>query len=289
MSSRGCPFRCSFCFRLLGEQVRFRSLESVMQEMKRDRDVFGARQFFFQDETFTVDRERTVQFCEAVLRSGLRRDTDWICETRVDAVDRELLLRMKDAGCTLINYGVESGSQDILDKSRKKITLEQIRQALAYTKELKIRTFTNFIIGNPYDTPRTIKQTIQLALELDSDFASFTILTPFPGTETREMARNRVGGLRLMSEDWRDYSNQFGNALELEAVPRTMLERFQRQAYFRFYVRPGHFGRIHQLVNVKAAFVYSVLYYLRRFMQKATVCLRSFCVCLRAGGMITGR
>ena len=281
MSGRGCPYECSFCFRLHGSSVRTRSVENVIQEMRRDIDFFNTRQFFFQDETFTLDRARTLRFCDRFLAQGLIHKADWICETRVDAVDRDLLKKMKQAGCSLINYGIESGSQDILDRSRKRITLEQIHQAVAYTKEADIRTFTNFIIGNPYDTPGTIEQTIKLAFALNSDFASFTILTPFPGTETLEMARRGEGNLRLLSEDWRDYSNQFGNALELENIPLKMLERFQRSAYFRFYMRPSHIFRAFKLVNGKAALVYAAAYYLKRFICVVKLCVKYFYACLR--------
>lgn len=266
LSSRGCSYKCRFCFSLLGKKVRFRSAGNVMDEIERDISLFGASVIFFQDETFTADRERTVQLCEEFLRRELNKKVGWVCETRVDAVDGELLSLMRKAGCTLVNYGIESGSQDILDAIRKDITLEQAETAVARTKENKIRVYTNFLIGHPFETRQSIASTIRFALKLKADFASFSILTPFPGTEISDMAERGAGGLRLLSSDWREYGTQFGGALELDNISREELEDFQKQAYFSFYSR--HPLSVCKILDLRALPVYLYEFFLKKRGRK---------------------
>ena len=267
LSSRGCSYKCRFCFSLLGKNVRFRSVGNVADEIERDISLFGANVIFFQDETFTIDRKRAIRLCEEFLKRELNKKVEWVCETRVDAVDGELLALMRKAGCTLINYGIESGSQDILDAIRKDITLEQAEAAVARTKENKIRVYTNFLIGHPFETRRSIGRTIRFALKLKADFASFSILTPFPGTEISDMAAEGTGGLRLLSLDWREYGTQFGRALELDTISRQELEDFQKSAYFSFYSR--HLFNVCKIIDFRAFPVYLYEFFLKRHGRKA--------------------
>jgi anaerobic magnesium-protoporphyrin IX monomethyl ester cyclase len=268
LASRGCTYKCRFCFSLLGKKARFRSPGNVAEEIQRDIERFQAEQIFFQDETFSIDRERAVSLCEEFLRRGFHKKIRWMCETRVDAVDQELLMLMRRSGCTLINYGIESGCQEILDTIGKEITLEQAARAVSLTRESGIRVYANFLFGHPFETRERIQSTIRLALALNPDFASFSIMTPFPGTEIRKMAQERTGGLRLLSGDWRDYGTQFGKALELENVSRNELERFQKQAYAAFYSRhPLNLCRIIDFRNIP---VYAYQFFLKNPVRRGT-------------------
>jgi radical SAM superfamily enzyme YgiQ (UPF0313 family) len=193
---------------------------------------------FVTDETFTLDRRRTVAFCEGLLKRGLERRVAWSCETRVDAVDQELIALLRRSGCFSLFYGVESGDQGTLDLSKKRIVLDEALAAVRWAREAGIFTHTNFIFGNPFETRETILKTIRFALDVDSDAAGFSIMVPYPGTEVLRMAREGYGGLRLRSEDPKLYGKVIGGALELEDLPRHQLERLQFYAYARFYLRP---------------------------------------------------
>lgn len=269
LASRGCSYKCRFCFRLFGNEVRFRTVDNVIEEIRRDGVLFRAGQIFFQDETFTIDRERTAVFCEKLLQAGIHKRLTWVCETRVDAVDRQLLALMRRAGCTLVSYGIESGNREILEKIRKDITLEQAETAVKMTKESGIRVYTNFMLGHPYETHETVAETLDFVRKLDPDYASFSILSPFPGTEVKEMAEQGTGGLKLLSRDWRDYGTQFGNALELERLSRGELENYQKRAYLRQYLRWGRLSSLVRIVDLS-----SIPGHLYQFFLKHKVELR---------------
>lgn len=237
-TARGCPYRCVFCQNPGGLKYRYRDMEAVLDEVGHDIQVHGSKLLFLTDETFTLNRKRAMAFCEGILRRGYQRHLGWSCETRVDSVDRELLALMQRAGCYAIFYGVESGSQTILDAAKKRISKDEAVEAVRRSRELGIFTHTGFIFGHPFETHATIHETIDFALAVDSDACSFSVMIPFPGTEVRAMAEAGVGGLKLLATDWKAMQSMVGSALELEGLPRAEIERLQLYAYARFYSRP---------------------------------------------------
>ncbi len=256
MTSRGCPYDCVFCYRSGGDIVRYRDIESVIEEIKRDIDVYGVNQILFVDETFTLNMKRTSAICDRLIETGLSKRIEWGCETRVDVVNKELLVKMRRAGCRVISYGIESGAQEILDKATKGLKIEDIEKAVQWTKEADIQIYANFIIGLPYDTEETIKKTIRFSIGLDPDAASFSILTPFPGTGLIDMVKKGEGGLKIISYDWRDYGKQVGKSLELNNISRRKLEALQRKAYMRFYIRPKKFINLFKIIGLKTFIKY---------------------------------
>lgn len=254
---RGCPYNCVFCFKSIGSNVKYRSPANVIEELKRDVRNFGVTQIVFTDEMFSLDRERACLICEEMIRERLNTKIKWVCQNRVDTVDPELLTLMKRAGCGVISYGIESGNQEVLEKIKKNFKLPLARDAIKWTREAGIMADTNFIIGHPYDTISSIKDTINFAVEINPDTTSFAILTPLPGTEVAKMAPKGIGGLSLIIEDdWSKYGKQIGEALELRDIKRHKLERFHRQAYMRFYLRPKKFLNLFKVVNMKAIPIY---------------------------------
>ncbi len=249
-TTRGCPYQCNFCYKSTGDWFYTRSPESVLGEALRDIEELGATQLVFTDEVFTMKRSHVEKVLHALVSARIAERAPWICQTRVDRVDPDLLALMKRAGCAVISYGIEAGNQDVLERIAKGITLEKARAAIGWTRAAGISPDTNFIIGNAYETPETIRQTIDFAVDLNPDTASFAILSPFPGTEVAEMAEKGEGGLKLLSRDWRHYGKQIGSALELESVPRVELERFHRLAYRRFYLRWRKLWHVFRVVNV---------------------------------------
>lgn len=255
---RGCPYSCNFCFRSMGQKVRYRSVEKIVDEIKRDVNEYGAKQLIFIDDTLTLAKERIKEMSRRMVKERLHEKVSWIGETRVDHVDKELFREMAKAGCRVLSFGVESGNQAVLDACEKRQTLDEIKQAFAWAKEAGIRIHASFIIGQAYETVETINDTIRMGIDLDPHYVSYCILTPFPGTEVPDLAERGVGGLKYLSKDWKAFGKQTGKALELESVPRQKLESLQRKGYFKFFIRPAKILNMFQLVGYRDVFNYGV-------------------------------
>jgi radical SAM superfamily enzyme YgiQ (UPF0313 family) len=194
LSSRGCPGRCIFCASHIvhGRGFRMRSAEAMAAEVRFLKERFGIEQFDFADDTMTVSKKRMVHFCEILIRERL--SVSWDCNARVNTVDERMLALMKAAGCVRINFGVESGSQEILDRIGKGITLEQIRKAHRMAREAGLLTMSFFMLGHPGEDRNHVDCTLRLAREIAPDCPGLTFATPFPGTELFEIA-GRAGWL----------------------------------------------------------------------------------------------
>lgn len=181
MSSRGCPFNCSYCFKgIVGRTYRQRSPENVIGEIRHLIDTYGFRDFYFIDDLFTMDPKRVLAITS--LMSDEQLGIRWQCLARVDRVTREVLEAMHRAGCREVHFGIESGNPEILKRIDKGITLEQVRRAVAWAAEVGILVKGYFMLGLPGDTEETMRQTIDFASELELDVAMFSLTTPFPGT-----------------------------------------------------------------------------------------------------------
>ncbi len=238
-TSRGCPFRCSFCARPhLGKQFRYRSAENVVDEMEECVGL-GIREFLIYDDTFTVNRNRAIAVAEEIIRRELK--IGWDIRARVDCVDREMLKILKAAGCERIHYGVESGTEKILKVLNKGITLEQVRETVALTRKTGIETLAYFMIGSPTETREDILETIRFALELKPDFVHATILCPFPGTAIYEQGL-REGVFPL--DHWREFAANpapgFSPPYWNEILSDRELQELLQLAYKKFYTRPSY-------------------------------------------------
>lgn len=238
-TSRGCPFRCSFCSRPhLGKQFRYRSAENVVNEIEECVGL-GIREFLIYDDTFTVNRNRAIAVGEEILRRRL--EIGWDIRARVDCVDREMLKILKRAGCERIHYGVEAGTAKILKVLNKGITLERARETITLTRKTGIETLAYFMIGSPSETKADILKTIRFALDLQPDFAHITILCPFPGTDIYER------GLRegIFSRDhWQQFAENptpgFSPPYWNEILSDEELQELLQLAYKKFYTRPSY-------------------------------------------------
>lgn len=243
--ARGCPFRCAYCFRTFGKAFRPHSPGRIIREMSLLVDQYGAKEINLEADTITLNRSFILDLCRALGESGLSRKIQWTCESRVDTVDEEVLRAMKGAGCWQISYGVESGSQRLLDLIEKGITLEQVEKTFALTKKLGIAIRAFFMLGLPTETREESWQTIRLARKLNAEWSQFTITVPFPGTKLYELAQAE-GALR--SARWADFKTYGGwTEGELVYVPKgrsaAELKALQKKALKSFYLRPAVFWR----------------------------------------------
>ncbi len=232
---RGCPFRCIYCYRMFGSKVRFRDLRFVIDEIEDCVNNYGVEHVTFIDDTFMISARRVTELCEAIIERKLK--FFWRCYTRADTIEEDLLRKMEKAGCKQISIGVESGNQEILDKSHKGIRLEQYVKAYKLLGKIGFEKRGSFILGLPYENTKTLRDTIDFARKLSLDRAFFNICTPYPGTQLFQMAK-RGEGLHLLTKDWKEFK-RWGNAvIELEDVSKNELNEWQKTAMVEFYVRP---------------------------------------------------
>jgi radical SAM superfamily enzyme YgiQ (UPF0313 family) len=209
-SRGGCPFACDFCAvnNIWQGRRRYRRAEKVIEEVKAVMTEFHFDGIAFADDTFTLDRKHTMELCgllKEMAAEGL--GVPWSCSTRADLVDRELLQEMVWAGCQSIQYGVEAGSQEILDLIGKGITLDQVREAVKLSKELGVTdVMCSFMFPHPADTVDTVRAQKEFMKELSGMGAriSMSFTTPYPGTFYYE--RSEELGIKILSDDWDDFN-----------------------------------------------------------------------------------
>ena len=252
LATRGCPGRCTFCYRIFGNKLRVRSGRKVAEEVKHLQDTYGIKEICFYDDTFTVFKKEVHAFCQRL--EELHVNLTWSCFSRVDTIDQLLLDDMKAHGCHQIMYGIESASPEILANVGKRADLDKARRAVAITKKAGIDVRAAYMLGNPGETLETMQQTLDFAIELDTDVAIFNIATPFPGTDMFQWAKSR--GL-LTTENWDEYD--FANpVMKLPTVSLKQIHEFYQRAYRKFFLRPKYLARrvarLRHLVSVVDAF-----------------------------------
>ncbi|HBF33043.1 TPA: radical SAM protein [Candidatus Sumerlaeota bacterium] len=234
--NRGCPWPCTFCRagRVWGKKVRQRSVANVMAEIKELGERYGIHHLAFMTDSLTLKKDWAQDLFENLL--ALPQPIEWVCNSRVDAVDPDLLRLMRQAGCKMISYGLESGSQVVLDACKKGISLEQSERAIRLTREAGIPSMGYFILGLPGETRQTVQESIAFAKRIAPDYVNFHIATPFPGTELFEQA---VANNWLTSTDWNDFEEEGAAVMQVGELTIPELESLQKQAMRAFYMRPS--------------------------------------------------
>ena len=236
ITSRGCPFRCSFCDKSVGgSRWRARPAAHVVDEMQAMRQQHNIRFINFYDDNFTLRRSRVEAICEEILRREL--DVEWKCEGRVDGVDVELLRLMRRAGCRVVAYGVESGNPETLALLRKDITVEQSVAAFAATREAGLRSLAYMILGAPGEDARAVQRSVAFCRALGADYVQFSSLTAMPGTPLTAQHDGPVGSVR------NPLDSDLARAT-LTDLPPEELDRLMRQAWSGFYLRPRPLRRL---------------------------------------------
>jgi radical SAM superfamily enzyme YgiQ (UPF0313 family) len=204
-----------------------------MQELETDVNRFGVNNFMFWAEEFILDRDFVMELCDAICSSGL--NVKWVCNSRVDAVDAEVLAAIKKAGCWNIAFGIESGNQHILDSINKGITLEGIRRAVSMAKAAGLQVTGHVIIGFPEDTVETIRTTEKFVNSLDLDFVQYYCAMPYPGTRLYEDAV-RHGWLN--TSDWQKWEHNY-SVLDYGELKASEIMKIRRRMLQRYYFNPA--------------------------------------------------
>ena len=235
ITSRGCAYNCIFCHSGKGHfKLRFHSADYVLEEIKYLKKNFGINELVFFDDSFLINKERALKICEGIIKEGI--DISWSCNARVNNLNKNLLKTLKKAGCWLIQIGVESGNQDILDTIKKGITLEQVEKAcrLAYDVGLEVKTY--FILGHPKETLSTLNETIKFMNKLPTHYASINFMTPLPGTELWDVAE-KYGTIDKEKLERINYLSDSPAFIPFGLTEEILIDKF-REAYLKFYLNP---------------------------------------------------
>lgn len=225
-ASRGCPYECSFCLKVMYRKgVRTKPSEQVMAEIDRALSIAGPCYGYFMDLEFTTNRSHVMEICDMLISRNY--PFSWGCQTRADSVDAELLHSMNRAGCRLIHFGVESGSQRVLDSTKKKITLEAIQKGIRLTREAGIETACFFMVGFPGELPSEMERTLFFAKKLNPTYASFHAATPYPGTGMGTQAQTLLTG----------HTDNMRFPLHCPDHDPRFLDAMVRKAYVSYYLR----------------------------------------------------
>lgn len=233
-SARGCPYGCTFCANKVyyGARLRKRSPARIVDEMEWVGRELGVTNFLIWSESFTNDQEYAIETAREIIRRGLK--IDWVCNSRVDTVSRELLRTIKEAGCWMIGFGIESGDQRVLDRVRKGTTLEQAREAVRMAHDEGLEVTGHSIVGFPGETQATIQKTIEFTKSLKLEYVQYYCAVAFPGSQLYDQC---VESGWLDEADWRYFEQNFSviNTPELSAE---QVMKMRDKAFRSFYLQP---------------------------------------------------
>jgi radical SAM superfamily enzyme YgiQ (UPF0313 family) len=236
LTTRGCPYNCSFCGcnLIFGRKLRFKSEVNIEREIQLLKNNYGVEGIWIIDDTFTVNKNHLITVCNLLKKYGIV----WGCQSRVNTIDEEMIRVMKQSGCMQIDFGVESGSQRLLDDIINKGTkIAQIKRAFELSRKYGIRTLANFMIGLPTETKEELQLSVALARELKADVYIFSIATPLPGTRLYDMIGVPISYKEYGQLNWAgsEITNRF-NKSEIENLVQTRLS-LQKEFYVKSLIR----------------------------------------------------
>jgi radical SAM superfamily enzyme YgiQ (UPF0313 family) len=240
MTSRGCVYWCEFCsaVRMFGRRYRMRSAKNVVDEMEFLHKNYGAETFTFYDDAFTVDQSRVEEICRELHNRNLR--VTWDCGTRVDMVTKDLLQKMKDAGCIAVWFGVEAGSQQVIDAMGKGFTANKTKKAFKMAKDVGLMTIASVVFGFPGETKETALSTIKFIEEINPDDVGYYIATPYPGTPMADYVK-KMGWVKVTDFNKYDTATPI---FELPTLSMQEVRKIREKAFHRFYIRPTYILRM---------------------------------------------
>lgn len=241
ISSRGCPFKCKFCSNLeSGQKVRYRSAKNVVDELEQCVKKFDIYDFLFFDELFTVNKQRVLDICAEVEKRNLK--IRWHCRSRADVIDEEMVAPMKKAGCRLIQFGIETGSQRLQQYINKNLDLDKVRKVIKAVAKGGILTYGDFMFGLPTETTEETQATVKLAKELPLDYAVFGMFGPMYGSVFYDE------GLKegKFKDFWREFVNNPQIPIKDGSWTNQDAEKYfgvMSDTYRNFYLRPNYILR----------------------------------------------
>lgn len=228
-ASRGCPFRCNFCLwnqvMYRNSKYRFFSAKRVVDEMEEVIRKYQAKEIYFDDDTFTANKKQVLSICKEIKRRELR--VNWSVMGDAMVTDKEMVEVMADAGCIGIKFGVESGNREILKHIEKPINFEKLKEFTNWCAKKKIKTHATFTFGLSGETKKTMRETLDLAKNLDVDSVQFSLTIPFPGTRYYDEVKNK--GL-LINRNWEDFDGSSDSVIRFEGLDKKEVIDFYQKA-----------------------------------------------------------
>jgi radical SAM superfamily enzyme YgiQ (UPF0313 family) len=258
ITTRGCPYHCSFCSKIIfKDSVRMRSPQNVISEMELLVKKFEVGELVIWDDNFNLDPKRAIEICELMVKKSF--GLTWTCSNRANLFSEELCCALYDAGCRLVNFGVESGNQNVRDSIKKQINEQDIYKAIRLCRKHKLMVTCSFILGLPGETYESACETLQFAKELEPDYGIFCMFVPMPGSELFELLE-KDGIIKIDQTDWGGYVPMLSASppvVELGSMTKKELVDFQKKVFREFYLRPSYiFGtllRIRGIEGLKSA------------------------------------
>ena len=231
LSSRGCPFHCSFCSPSIrnstGKRYRFQSPKRTVDEIEFLVKNFQINALSFEDDLFTLNKKRVIEMCQEIINRNIK--ISWTVATRLDSLDFKLANWMKKAGCFGMSVGIESGSDRVLSLVNKGEKIRDLKKGMAILKKVGIAVTTNLIIGHPTETLRELKQTLNLVKDLQPIFIHLHYLTPYPGTKIFSQYQAKL-------TQFKDFSHWKIHEFNISAVKTEVLQTMMKRMYFEYYL-----------------------------------------------------
>jgi len=233
-TARGCPYACTFCANKVyyGAKLRQRSPGRIVDEMEMAVERHGINNFLIWSESFTTDQDYAVETAEEIIRRGLK--VKWVCNSRVDTVSPKLLRTIKEAGCWMIGFGIESGSQEVLDSVRKGTTIAQAVRSVRMAHDVGLEVTGHCILGFPGETEQTMRQTIDFAKYLKLEYVQFYCAVAFPGSGLFKSCRENGW---LDESDWKYFEQNF-SVITTPQLDGSQVMAARERAYREFYFQP---------------------------------------------------
>lgn len=237
-TSKGCPSSCIYCLSpiISGKKVRYRSCNNIFQELTECVEKYNITDFFFKADTFTIEKQKVIELCDMIINSPLNGKITWCANSRVNTLDEDMIIKMKEAGCNLIALGIESGSKDSLLRMKKGTTVQDNISAVELIKKYNISIFGFYLVGFPWETMRHLKETENLIFKLNTDFIEISIVTPFKQTELYKiMYQNENNGKNVLGKDSFKNINSGTNC-----VSKNQLKKYRKNLILKYYMRPKY-------------------------------------------------